>query len=125
MAMILINEISKMIKKGFMAIGAIVFTLFGISELHAQIDPMFTQYMFNEMYINPAYAGSRESISATLLYRNQWVGVEGAPKTQTFSIHAPVKMKKIGVGIIARNERIGVTKQTNIFLDYAYRIKLS
>ena len=104
---------------------SILLTACAMNESDAQIDPMFTQYMFNEMYINPAYAGSRESISATLLYRNQWVGVDGAPKTQTFSVHAPIKMKKIGVGIVARNESIGVTKQTNVFLDYAYRLKLA
>jgi len=123
--MILINKKPSMIKKLFIAICIVGLSVCSISETKAQIDPMFTQYMFNEMYINPAYAGSRNSISATLLYRNQWVGVEGAPKTQTFSIHAPVKKKKIGVGLVARNESIGVTKQTSVYLDYAYRLKLA
>lgn len=114
-----------LIKTFFIAVCVVAISVVSSTETKAQIDPMFTQYMFNEMYINPAYAGSRESISATLLYRNQWVGVDGAPKTQTFTIHAPVKRKKIGVGLIARTESIGVTKQTNLFLDYAYRVPLS
>jgi type IX secretion system PorP/SprF family membrane protein len=80
--------------------------------------------MFNEMFINPAYAGSREAMSATLLYRNQWVGLEGAPETQTFSIHGPFVKNKIGLGISLLNESIGVTKQFGAFVNYAYRITM-
>ncbi|MBL0343396.1 MAG: PorP/SprF family type IX secretion system membrane protein [Bacteroidetes bacterium] len=72
----------------------------------AQFEPQFTQYMFNEMFINPAYAGSREQISATMVYRNQWVGLEGAPKTQTASIHGPLMNKKLGLGLTIMNESI-------------------
>lgn len=90
----------------------------------AQYEPMFTQYMFNEMFINPAYAGSRDQLSSTLLYRNQWVGIEGAPKTQTFSIHAPLIHKKIGIGLSIMNENIGVTHQLCFYGNYAYRIQL-
>ena len=68
------------------------------TQVRAQFEPQFTQYMFNEMFINPAYAGSREHIALTALYRNQWVGIEGAPKTQTFSVHAPLRNEKIGLG---------------------------
>jgi hypothetical protein len=75
----------------------VILILSGV-ETFAQYDPMFTQYMNNEMYINPAYTGSRESVAATLLYRNQWVGLEGAPKTETFSIHTPIRNQKIGLG---------------------------
>lgn len=88
----------------------------------AQIEAQFTQYMFNETFINPAYVGSHESISATLLYRNQWVGIEGAPKTQTFSIHAPLKNRHIGVGISAMNEEIGISHQLSVHAYFAYRI---
>jgi type IX secretion system PorP/SprF family membrane protein len=88
----------------------------------AQIDPQFTQYMFNETFINPAYVGSQESISATLLYRNQWVGIEGAPKTQTFSIHAPVKNRHVGLGISVMNEEIGISHQLSVYGYFAYRI---
>jgi len=88
----------------------------------AQIEAQFTQYMFNETFINPAYVGSHESVSATLLYRNQWVGIEGAPKTQTFSIHAPLKNRHVGIGISAMNEEIGISHQLSVNAYFAYRI---
>jgi type IX secretion system PorP/SprF family membrane protein len=89
----------------------------------AQFEPQFTQYMFNEMFINPAYAGSRDQISATMVYRNQWVGLQGAPKTQTASIHGPLMNKKIGIGLSMMNESIGVTHQFSVYGNYAYRIQ--
>lgn len=92
------------------------------SKAEAQIDPQFTQYMFNETFINPAYVGSRESISATLLYRNQWVGIDGAPKTQTFSIHAPLKSRRIGLGVSVINEEIGISHQLSVYGYFAFRI---
>jgi type IX secretion system PorP/SprF family membrane protein len=76
------------------------------------------------MFINPAYAGSREQISATMVYRNQWVGLEGAPKTQTASIHGPLMNKKLGLGLTIMNESIGVTKQLAVYGNYAYRIQV-
>ncbi|MBL7915176.1 MAG: type IX secretion system membrane protein PorP/SprF, partial [Bacteroidia bacterium] len=99
-------------------------TLFGIGETQAQFEPQFTQYMFNEMFINPAYAGSREQVAATMLYRNQWVGLEGAPKTQTASINGPLMNKKLGLGLTMMNESIGVTKQFAVYASYAYRIQV-
>jgi type IX secretion system PorP/SprF family membrane protein len=89
----------------------------------AQFEPQFTQYMFNEMFINPAYAGSRQQFSATTVYRNQWVGLQGAPKTQTASLHGPLMNKKIGVGLTVMNESIGVTHQFAVYGNYAYRIQ--
>ena len=89
----------------------------------AQFEPQFTQYMFNEMFINPAYAGSREQISATMVYRNQWVGLEGAPKTQTASIHGPLMNKKLGLGLSIMNESIGVTRDFSVYASYAYRLQ--
>jgi type IX secretion system PorP/SprF family membrane protein len=94
------------------------------SDSFGQNDPMFTQYMFNEMYINPAYAGSRENISVTGLIREQWVGLDGAPSTQTLSAHAPVWGKKLGIGITVLNESIGVSKRTGVNLNGAYRIPM-
>ena len=88
----------------------------------AQVEPMFTQYMFNETFINPAYVGSHENLAAALLYRNQWVGIDGSPKTQTFSIHGPVHKNKIGLGLSVMNESIGVTHQLAVYADFAYRI---
>jgi type IX secretion system PorP/SprF family membrane protein len=94
------------------------------SVSNAQFEPQFTQYMFNEMFINPAYAGSREQISSTLVYRNQWVGIDGAPKTQTASINGPMLNKKLGLGLTVMNESIGVTKQFAVYGNYAYRMQV-
>ena len=91
----------------------------------AQFEPQFTQYMFNEMFINPAYAGSRDQVASTLVYRNQWVGIDGAPKTQTASIHGPLLNRKLGLGLTMMNESIGVTHQFAIYGNYAYRIAVS
>ena len=91
---------------------------------HAQLEPQFTQYMFNEMFINPAYAGSREAISLTAAYRNQWVGIDGAPVIETFSAHAPLRNKKVGLGISVLNETIGVTHDLGVYANYAYRVPM-
>ncbi len=98
-----------------------IFLLCSIS-LHAQIEPAFTQYMFNESFINPAYAGSHEYLSATGSYRNQWVGIAGSPKTETFSIHVPVANRKLGLGLSVMNETIGVSHQVTVKGNFAYRI---
>ena len=100
----------------------VVFFVFTSTEVKAQTDPLFTQYMFNETFINPAYVGSHESISATLLYRNQWVGIDGAPKTQTFSLHAPVERRKVGLGLSVMNEEIGVSHQFSAYGQFSFRI---
>ncbi|MEP1033149.1 type IX secretion system membrane protein PorP/SprF [Ekhidna sp.] len=96
-----------------------------LSFAQAQQQVMFTQYMFNGLVLNPAYAGSHESISVTALSRIQWVGVEGAPNTQTLSIHSPVPGKNIGLGAFFVRDNIGVTTQNNFFLSYAYRIQMN
>ncbi|RED97428.1 PorP/SprF family type IX secretion system membrane protein [Marinoscillum furvescens] len=99
------------------------FILFGL-VVFAQQQPMYTQYMFNTLAVNPAYAGSHESISATALSRIQWVGVDGAPNTHTFSIHSPVPGRKIAIGAMFSHDQIGVSKQTTAQLSYAYRIQM-
>jgi len=91
-------------------------------KANAQFDPMFTQYMNNEMFINPAYAGTRNAISASILYRDQWVGIPGSPKTQTFSIHSPVG-ENCGLGVSVMNESIGITKQMRVNGTYSFRIE--
>jgi type IX secretion system PorP/SprF family membrane protein len=91
-------------------------------KANAQFDPMFTQYMNNEMFINPAYAGTRGVMAATLLYRDQWVGITGAPKTQTFSINTPLGDKN-GIGISAMSESIGISRLFRANANYSYRIK--
>ena len=99
-----------------------VLTFLSFQKAHAQLDAQFTQYMFNETFINPAFVGSHESISATLLYRNQWTGLDGAPKTQTFSIHAPASKRKIGLGLSVMNEEIGVSHQLSVSGQFSFRI---
>jgi type IX secretion system PorP/SprF family membrane protein len=97
-------------------------TLFAV-KVQAQQDPHCTQYMYNMNVINPAYAGSKESISGGLLHRQQWVGLEGAPKTSTFSIHSPVG-KNVGLGFSAISDKIGPVEETNVFTDFSYTINL-
>lgn len=91
----------------------------------AQYEPQFTQYMNNEMFINPAYAGTRGFPSFGLLYRDQWTGLEGAPKTASFNVHAPFFYNSMGVGLCVMNDRIGVSNQTSVFLNYSYHLKTS
>ena len=96
-----------------------------IQVANAQLEPQFTQYMFNEMFINPGYAGSRDAMSLTAAYRNQWVGMDGAPITETFSAHAPLRNNRIGLGLSVLNESIGVTHDLGAYANYAYHIPMS
>lgn len=101
------------------------FTLIVLSlKLSAQQEAMYSQYMFNTMALNPAYAGSREVFSTTLLARAQWQGIEGAPVSQTLSMDAPLSNKKVGVGLIVFNDKIGLTHNTGVHGSYAYRIRM-
>lgn len=87
-----------------------------------QQDPMFTKYMFNSLYFNPAYAGSNEHLSLNLIHRQQWVGIEGAPTTQSFTLHSPLKNERVGVGMSIVNDKIGATGTLDANFAYAYRI---
>jgi type IX secretion system PorP/SprF family membrane protein len=93
------------------------------SKVNAQYDAMFTQYMNNEMFINPAYAGSKEALAITALHRQQWVGVAGRPITTTLTVHAPLMAGKMGIGLSLMNEEIGVSSRNMIYVSYAYRIR--
>lgn len=84
---------------------------------------MYSQYMFNGLILNPAYAGSNDGLSAAALYRNQWVGVAGAPVTQTLAIHAPLEKRNIGLGLSLINDKIGVTNTFRVNGIYAFRIR--
>jgi type IX secretion system PorP/SprF family membrane protein len=104
----------------------ILAALSGISA-KAQQDPMISQYMFNGLFLNPAYAGSHQYYTSTLLHRTQWVNFSGAPRTLLFAVDGalPVKSENMGIGLIVANDRIGATEQTDIFANYAYQVKLS
>ncbi|MBA4853081.1 type IX secretion system membrane protein PorP/SprF [Emticicia sp. BO119] len=91
---------------------------------YAQQEAMFSQYMFNTMAINPAYAGSRDVLSLTALGRYQWIGVPGAPTTYTFSMDMPISSEKMGLGLQASYDGIGLAKNTGIYLTYSYRVKV-
>ncbi len=88
----------------------------------AQQEPLFSQYMFNTLVINPAYAGSQESMCITASARKQWIGMNGAPSTQTLSAHSPIKNERIGLGLILINDMIGVTHQYSANAIYSYKI---
>jgi type IX secretion system PorP/SprF family membrane protein len=90
----------------------------------AQQVPATTQYLFNGLLINPAYAGSRKALTANLTWRQQWVGFDGAPSTQVFSIHSPLPEKKLSLGLLVINDRIGVARETAVMSNYAYRVRL-
>jgi type IX secretion system PorP/SprF family membrane protein len=101
----------------------IAIALVTIIKSFGQQDAMYSQYMFNQLVINPAYAGNHEAISANMLFRDQWVGIQGAPVTETFSLDAPLDNDKVGVGLTVYNDKIGVTRNTGAYVQYAYRIK--
>ncbi|MCC9135785.1 type IX secretion system membrane protein PorP/SprF [Pontibacter silvestris] len=100
-----------------------VFLLMISGAAFAQQEAMYSQYMFNGLVLNPAYAGSNEGLSAAALYRNQWVGVEGAPVTQTLSVHAPLQNNRVGLGFSVVNDEIGVTNTLSMNGIYAFRIR--
>ena len=87
--------------------------------------PQFTQYMYNTIAVNPAYAGSRETITVIGLYRNQWAGFEGGPTTQTLSVHAPLKNNQIGLGFSFVNDELGFENFTYMYGDFSYTIQLN
>ena len=95
------------------------------SMCYSQQDSQYTQYMYNTPLVNPAYAGSRETITAFLLHRNQWVGLEGAPVTNNFSINMPVGDSNFGIGLNFVNDEIGPVSENEISADLAYFIQVS
>ncbi|WP_053990619.1 type IX secretion system membrane protein PorP/SprF [Mangrovimonas sp. TPBH4] len=101
----------------------LVFALLFMVSGKAQQDPQYTQYMYNMNVINPAYAGSKDNLSIGLLYRSQWVDIEGAPKTATFSIHSPVG-EKVGMGLSVISDNIGPVEENNVYADFSYTLNL-
>ena len=91
----------------------------------AQQHPMYSQYMFIMLNINPAYAGSRGVPTATALYRDQWQGIDGAPKTASLGFDMPIKEKKIGIGFQLYDDRLGIERTTGFNASYAFRIQLT
>jgi type IX secretion system PorP/SprF family membrane protein len=102
----------------------IVFTTLLSAEVNAQQDPQYTQYMYNTMSVNPAYAGQRDVLSVTALYRTQWVGIDGAPKTLTLGIHSPLRNERIGLGLNIVSDRLGPANETSIDANISYTLPL-
>lgn len=93
--------------------------------IYAQHNAQFTQYMYNTVNVNPAYAGSRNSINVVALHRTQWVGLDGAPTTNTVSIDTPIKATNVGLGVSIINDKIGPADENNISVDLSYSISTS
>ncbi|MDC6384439.1 type IX secretion system membrane protein PorP/SprF [Flagellimonas taeanensis] len=114
-----------MIKKSFL----IPFLFIGITfqGLMAQQDAQYTQYMYNTMSVNPAYAGSRGQLSFAGLYRSQWVGLDGAPETFTLNLHSPIRNSRLGYGISIVNDNIGdgVVQETYLDAAISYTIQVA
>ncbi|MFV8377104.1 type IX secretion system membrane protein PorP/SprF [Flavobacterium sp. LB1P71] len=108
-----------------MRIKLVLFLLLLSGVIRAQQDAQFTQYMYNTININPAYAGSREAMSIFTMHRTQWVGLDGAPVTNTASINTPINGSNIGLGVSVVNDRIGPSDENNIAVDISYSINTS
>tara|TARA_R110001583_G_scaffold116739_1_gene267576 strand:- start:2171 stop:3094 length:924 start_codon:yes stop_codon:yes gene_type:complete len=103
----------------------IAILILGFEYSNAQQLPQFTQYMYNTIAINPAYAGSREALSIVGLNRNQWAGFDGGPQTQTLSIHSPLRNEQIGLGLSIINDKSGYENFTYAFADFSYTLQLN
>lgn len=106
-------------KKGIL----LILALFTFCLAQAQQDPMYTMYMFNKLPINPGYAGSSGGVSATMLYRTQWVGFEGSPTTAAFSLDAPLFNDISGVGISVVQDELGISENLYLSGYFAYRFQ--
>jgi type IX secretion system PorP/SprF family membrane protein len=103
----------------------ILFFMFFSVVCSAQQDAQYTQYMYNTISVNPAYAGSRGVLSVFGLYRTQWIGLDGAPKTSTFSVNTPLNNSNLGLGVSLVNDKIGPTNENTLSADLSYTIPTS
>lgn len=94
-------------------------------SVFGQQDPQYSQYQFNQMVINPAYAGSKDALSAVIDVREQWSGFDGSPRTQSFSIHGPLSKKRIGLGLSAYNDAIGPKRVTAAYGNISYILPIN
>lgn len=103
----------------------LVFVNFMGIYTYSQQDPQYSMYMFNPLSSNPAYAGSRDALSVTLLGRKQWVGFDGAPETGSLTLHSPLKNEHIALGLSVTYDKIGPTTNNMVYADVAYRFQVS
>ena len=97
---------------------------FAVLLCFAQQEQQYTQFMYNKLSFNPGYAGSYDAACITAIYRNQWIGLEGAPKTITVSFDAPLLNKRVGIGLNLTSRKIGIHNRINIDGVYSYRVRL-
>jgi type IX secretion system PorP/SprF family membrane protein len=107
-------------------IALLLVTLTALTTLttFGQRDALYSQYMFNQLVINPAYSGSKEEMSMAIIKRSQWVGLDGAPKTLTVSAHSPLRNEQIAIGMYVYSDQIGADNDLGVVGSYAYRVKL-
>lgn len=101
----------------------IAFLLGSVGAIWAQQDAQYTQFMFNKLYFNPAYTGSKKVFCLTGLYRKQWIGIERAPQSATLQGHGAVWKNRLGLGLAINYDQIGFTDHVNIATNYAYIIR--
>lgn len=109
------------IKETYIALLGLFFTI----VCTAQQDPGYTQYMYNAMTVNSAYAGSTGALEAVLLHRSQWTGIDGAPETQAFTIHSPLRNENVGLGLSIVNDKLGPSRELYMDANFSYTIALS
>src|SRR5450759_3203510 len=103
-----------------LSILAVLFPL----QLLGQLFPLSDHYVYDALAINPAFAGCHDALSATISYRNQWVGFKDSPKSNMLSVHAPFDNDRIGLGLLIEKNSIGIFKETSFIGNYAYRMEL-
>ena len=111
--------------KKMLSILAALLLLFASQQVFSQQRAQFTQYISNELLINPAYAGAEEALSISLFHRMQWSDIEGSPTTQAFSGHSLMGSNKLGLGLIVINDKIGIHNIITASSSFAYRIQLN
>ena len=107
---------------GLFALGLIFMLVH--TDANAQHQPMLSQYMLNSLPLNPAFSGSRESISFAASYRNQWSGFDGAPSSSILSVHSPLKKESFALGTVFHRDELGVSRTSGFQFVGAYRMKL-
>lgn len=95
-----------------------------IFQANGQQDPQYSQYMFNQMAVNPGYAGSHDAICATAVHREQWTGFQGNPSTSVFHVNGAINKINSGVGVTILSDKLGFDQNISFGLDYAYRFNV-
>ncbi|WP_183558318.1 type IX secretion system membrane protein PorP/SprF [Mucilaginibacter sp. SP1R1] len=103
----------------------LILAVFSVQLVSAQQDAQFSQYMFNGIYINPAYAGYKEQLNIQSFYRSQWTGIPGAPKTISLAVDAIANDNKVGLALQVSSDRLGAQSNLAAYANYAYRLQMN